>query len=394
MLKKRETFLPYALPYWDKKELQSVEEAVKSNWWSRGPKTGEFEQVFGTFVGAKHTVGMNSCTAALHTALAVKGIGPGDEVITTPMTFCSTANVICHVGARPVFADVCPDTGCIDPQAVEKAVTPRTKAVIPVHYAGQPCDMDAIDAIADAHGLFVLEDAAHATYTTYKGRMIGAKHTVAFSFYATKNVATGEGGMLATDDEEIADRARVFVSHGMSRGAWNRYAKGGSWRYDVEMAGYKYNMTDLQAALGLAQMEHLAYMQERRETYAGIYNGLLSDVPGVRPPVDGGLGRNAWHLYIIRVKENELDIGRDAFIEELHDYNIGTSVHFIPVHLHPFYRAHFGTREGDFPEAEKLFSEIISLPLYPSMTEEDVRYVAGAVREICARHARSGARTV
>ncbi|MFT8887570.1 MAG: DegT/DnrJ/EryC1/StrS family aminotransferase [Ethanoligenens sp.] len=388
MLKKRETFLPYALPYWDEKELESVQAAIRSNWWSRGPKTGEFEQAFGTFVGAKHTVGMNSCTAALHTALAAKGIGPGDEVITTPMTFCSTANVICHVGATPVFADVLPDTGCIDPAAVAKAVTPRTKAVIPVHYAGQPCDMDAIDAIADAQDLFVLEDAAHAVYTTYKGRMVGAKHTVAFSFYATKNIATGEGGMLATDDEELADRARIFVSHGMSRGAWNRYAKGGTWRYDVEVAGFKYNMTDLQAALGLTQLQRLPFMQNRRETYATLYNDLLRGVQGIRPPVDGGLGRNAWHLYIIRVKEKELDIGRDAFIEELHDYNIGTSVHFIPVHLHPFYRQQYGTREGDFPVAEQIFSEIISLPLYPSMTEEDVRYVAGAVREICARHAK------
>ncbi len=389
MLKKRETFLPYCLPYWDEKEIEAVTAAIRSNWWSRGPKTGEFEEAFRKFAGAKYAVATNSCTAALHTALAVRGIGPGDEVITTPMTFCSTANVICHVGAKPVFADVRPDTGCIDPEQVARAVTPRTKAVIPVHYAGQPCDMDAIDEIAEKHGLFVLEDAAHAVYTECRGRKVGSRHTAAFSFYATKNLATGEGGMMTTDDEKLADRARVFISHGMSRGAWNRYAKGGSWRYDVETAGYKYNMTDIQAALGLTQLERLPDMQKKRETYAGLYHGLLSGVRGVRvPPMAHPLGKNAWHLYIIRVKAAELDIGRDEFIEELADYRIGTSVHFIPVHLHPFYRKQYGTKEGDFPAAESLFNEIISLPLYPSMTEEDVRYVAGAVREICARHAR------
>lgn len=388
MLKKRDTFLPYALPCWDEREIMAVQDAIRSNWWSRGPKTSAFEQAFGDFVGAKYAVAVNSCTAALHAALAAQGIGPGDEVITTPMTFCSTVNVICHVGARPVFADVLPDTGTIDPAAVARAVTPRTRAVIPVHYAGQPCDMDAIDAIAEKHNLFVLEDAAHAVCTTYKGRKIGSAHATAFSFYATKNIATGEGGMLTTPDEALAARARVFTSHGMSRNAWNRYAKGGSWRYDVEMAGYKYNMTDLQAALGLVQLGRIDWMQQKREQYAALYTELLTGVRGVRPPAGCALGRNAWHLYVIRVKKEELDIGRDEFIDELHAYNIGTSVHFIPVHLHPFYRAQYGTKEGDYPAAEAMFEEIISLPVYPSMTEEDVRYVAAAVRELCARHAK------
>ena len=387
-MKIRETFLPYALPYWDDSEIQAVTQAIQSNWWSKGPKTFEFEQRFAEFAGAKHAVAVNSCTAALHMALVAKGIGEGDEVITTPMTFCSTVNVIVHAGATPVFADVCEDTGCIDPDAIARAVTERTKAIIPVHYAGLPCDMDRIEAIAKKYNLFILEDAAHAVYTTYKGRPVGSMNTTAFSFYATKNIATGEGGMLTTDDGELADRVRVLTSHGMSRNAWNRYAKGGSWRYDVEFAGYKYNMTDLQAALGLTQLDRLESMQARREQFAALYNRELSGINGVSTPVSPSLGRNAWHLYVIRVDKSKLSIDRDEFIEELNRMNIGTSVHFIPVHLHPFYRRTFGTREGDFPVTERIFDKIISLPLYPSMTDEDVRYVAGAVREISEKYSR------
>jgi dTDP-4-amino-4,6-dideoxygalactose transaminase len=387
-LKIREEFLPYALPYWDDGEINAVIGAIRSNWWSKGPKTLEFEQRFADFAGAQYAVAVNSCTAALHSALVAKGIGEGDEVITTPLTFCSTANVVVHAGARPVFADVCEDTGLIDPQAIERAVTERTKAIIPVHYGGLPCDMDRIGAIADKYGLFILEDAAHAVYTTYKGRRVGSMNTTAFSFYATKNIATGEGGMLTTNDGELAERVRVLTSHGMSRNAWNRYAKGGSWRYDVETAGFKYNMTDLQAALGLTQLDRLEFMQGRREQYAALYNQELKDVAGVSTPINPGLGRNAWHLYVIRIEKNELNIGRDEFIDELTAMNIGTSVHFIPVHLHPFYRRTFGNSEGDFPVAEGIFEKIISLPLYPSMTEGDVQYVAEAVREISRKHVR------
>lgn len=387
-MKMRGEFLPYALPCWGEEEIRGVTEAIRSNWWSRGPKTREFEERFAAFVGAEYAVAVNSCTAALQTALAVRGIGPGDEVITTPMTFCSTANVAVHLGAKPVFADVRADTGCIDPEQIERRVTPRTRAVIPVHYAGQPCDMDTIGEIARRHGLFILEDAAHAVSTTYKGRMVGSMNDTAFSFYATKNISTGEGGMLTTDDGGIADRARVYTSHGMSRNAWNRYAQGGSWRYAVECAGYKYNMTDIQASLGLCQLARLAEMQKVRERYAAIYNEELRGVAGVRTPVDGGLGRSSWHLYVIRVRKDELAIGRDEFIEELRTMNIGTSVHFIPVHLHPFYAETYGYRPGDFPVAERLFEQIISLPLYPSMKEEDVRYVAGAIREISRKHAK------
>jgi dTDP-4-amino-4,6-dideoxygalactose transaminase len=387
-MEKRKEFLPYSQPFWGDEEIKAVSDAIKSNWWSRGPKTAEFEKKFAGYVGAEYAVAVNSCTAALHSALAVNGIGPGDEVITTPLTFCSTVNVIVHCGATPVFADVCGDTGCIDPGKIADAVTERTKAVIPVHYAGQPCDMGRIEAIAKEHGLFLLEDAAHGLYTKCGDRLVGSKNTAAFSFYATKNISTGEGGMLVTDDKEIADKTRVFTSHGMSRNAWNRYAKGGSWHYDVEMAGYKYNMTDIQASLGICQLDRLEFMQERRKKYFDIYNKKLDGVRGVRIPARNLPGRSSLHLYIIRIEKDELDIGRDEFIEELTAMNIGTSVHFIPVHLQPFYREKFGTKDGDFPVAEGIFEKIISLPLYPSMSEEDVEYVADAVREISAKHAR------
>jgi dTDP-4-amino-4,6-dideoxygalactose transaminase len=387
-MKKREEFLPYSQPFWGNEELEAIQDAIKSNWWSRGPKTAEFEKKFADYVGGKYAVAVNSCTAALHTALAAKGIGPGDEVITTPLTFCSTVNVIVHCGATPVFVDVYEDTGCIDPEKIAKAVTDKTKAVIPVHYAGEPCNMERIENIANEHGLFVLEDAAHGLYTKCGDRLVGSKNTSAFSFYATKNISTGEGGMLVTDDEEIAEKARVFTCHGMSHNAWNRYAKGGTWRYDVEVAGFKYNMTDIQASLGICQLDRLETMQKKREKLVKIYNEKLSGVRGVSIPTQNVYGSSSLHLYIIRVDKNELDIDRDAFINEINAMNIGTSVHFIPVHMQPFYRSHFGTKEGDFPVTEGIFEKIISLPLYPSMSEEDVEYVAEAVREISAKHAR------
>jgi dTDP-4-amino-4,6-dideoxygalactose transaminase len=387
-MKKRDEFLPYALPYWDDHEIEAVTDAIRSNWWSKGPKTQEFEKRFAELIGSKYAIAVNSCTAALETALVAKGIGQGDEVITTPFTFCSTVNVIVHTGAKPVFADVEYKSACIDPENIKRAITERTKAIIPVHYGGRPCDMDKINAIAKENGLFVLEDAAHAV-CTYAGKTrVGSLNPAAFSFYATKNVATGEGGMLTTNDEKMAETARVLTSHGMSRNAWNRYAKGGTWRYDVEYAGYKYNMTDIQAALGMCQLDRLDFMQERRRRYAAIYNEELSGVRGVSVPPDTDRGVNSWHLFTILIESGELDIGRDEFIDELTDMNIGTSVHFIPVHLQPFYKRTFGTKRGDFPVAESIFDKTISLPLYPSMTEEDVRYVAGAVREISKKHSK------
>ncbi|MER0466700.1 DegT/DnrJ/EryC1/StrS aminotransferase family protein [Bacillus cabrialesii subsp. cabrialesii] len=384
MVQKRNHFLPYSLPLIGKEEIQEVTETLESGWLSKGPKVQQFEKEFAAFVGAKHAVALNSCTAALFLALKAKGIGPGDEVITSPLTFSSTANTIIHTGATPVFADIDENTLNIDPEKLEAAVTPRTKAVVPVHFGGQSCDMDAILAIAKKHGLFVLEDAAHAVYTTYKQRMIGSiGDATAFSFYATKNLATGEGGMLTTDDEELADNIRVLSLHGMSKAAWNRYSSNGSWYYEVESPGYKMNMFDLQAALGLHQLKRLDEMQKRREEIAGRYQAAFQRIPGLITPFVHADGRHAWHLYVLQVDEKQAGVTRGEMITALKDeYNIGTSVHFIPVHIHPYYQKQFGFKEADFPIALHYYKRTLSLPLYPSMSDEDVNDVIEAVRDI------------
>ncbi|AOY05348.1 DegT/DnrJ/EryC1/StrS aminotransferase family protein [Bacillus subtilis] len=384
MVQKRNHFLPYSLPLIGKEEIQEVTETLESGWLSKGPKVQQFEKEFAAFVGAKHAVAVNSCTAALFLALKAKGIGPGDEVITSPLTFSSTANTIIHTGATPVFADIDENTLNIDPVKLGAAVTPRTKAVVPVHFGGQSCDMDAILAIAQNHGLFVLEDAAHAVYTTYKQRMIGSiGDATAFSFYATKNLATGEGGMLTTDDEELADKIRVLSLHGMSKAAWNRYSSNGSWYYEVESPGYKMNMFDLQAALGLHQLKRLDDMQKRREEIAGRYQTAFQQIPGLITPFVHDDGRHAWHLYVLQVDEKKAGVTRSEMITALKDeYNIGTSVHFIPVHIHPYYQKQFGYKEADFPNAMNYYKRTLSLPLYPSMSDDDVDDVIEAVRDI------------
>ncbi|MHC5545418.1 DegT/DnrJ/EryC1/StrS family aminotransferase [Bacillus subtilis] len=384
MVQKRNHFLPYSLPLIGKEEIQEVTETLESGWLSKGPKVQQFEKEFAAFVGAKHAVAVNSCTAALFLALKAKGIGPGDEVITSPLTFSSTANTIIHTGATPVFADIDENTLNIDPVKLEAAVTPRTKAVVPVHFGGQSCDMDAILAVAQNHGLFVLEDAAHAVYTTYKQRMIGSiGDATAFSFYATKNLATGEGGMLTTDDEELADKIRVLSLHGMSKAAWNRYSSNGSWYYEVESPGYKMNMFDLQAALGLHQLKRLDDMQKRREEIAGRYQTAFQQIPGLITPFVHDDGRHAWHLYVLQVDEKKAGVTRSEMITALKDkYNIGTSVHFIPVHIHPYYQKQFGYKEADFPNAMNYYKRTLSLPLYPSMSDDDADDVIEAVRDI------------
>lgn len=380
---KRTEFLPYALPFIEDKEINEVVDALKSNWLSKGPKTMEFEKRFAEYVGAKHAIAMNSCTAALHIALVSNGIGEGDEVITTPLTFAASANTIIHTGATPVFSDVDSKTLCIDPDKIEEKITEKTKAIVPVHYGGQSCDLDKINKIAKKHNLLVLEDAAHAIYTTHKGKMIGSiGDTTSFSFYATKNICTGEGGMLTTNSDEVAEKARVMSLHGMSRNAWNRFSKGGSWYYEVLYPGYKYNMTDMQAALGLCQLDKLESMQMVRKEYADMYNEAFNELSEIITPVEIEGNRHAWHLYVIRVRSELLKIDRDKFIECLSEENIGTSVHYIPVHLHPYYAERFGYKMGDFPVAEKAFEGMISLPLYPSMKKSDVEDVINAVTRI------------
>lgn len=383
---KREDFLPYCLPLIEDDDIQAVVDSLKSNWVTKGPKTIEFERVFAEYTGTKHAVAFNSCTAGLHTSLVAEGIEEGDEVITTPMTFVSSANVIIHAGATPVFVDIDPSTMNIDHTGIEKKITSRTKAIIPVHIGGLPCEMNEIKALAEKYNLFILEDAAHAVYARYKNQMVGSiGDATAFSFYATKNLMTGEGGMVTTDNDELADKLRQYSLHGMSRNAWNRYTAKGSWFYEITFPGYKYNMTDIQAALGLTQLAKLEAMQKRRQEIAGIYNEEFAELPELELPAQNSYSRHAWHLYVIRLKLERIAVDRAEFIQLLNEENIGTSVHFIPVHLHPYYRDRYGYKRGDFPMAEAVYDRIISLPLYPRMSSADVRDVINAVSRVIAK---------
>ncbi|HET9274816.1 MAG TPA: DegT/DnrJ/EryC1/StrS aminotransferase family protein, partial [Gemmatimonadales bacterium] len=363
----RNEFLPFSPPALGREEIDEVVDTLSSPWITTGPKAARFEREFAGYVGAPGGLGLSSCTAALHTALVTRGLGPGDEVITTPITFAATVNVIEHVGARPVLVDVEPDTLNLDPRRVEQAITPRTRAIIPVHYAGHPVDLDPILALAEAHRLTVIEDAAHALPARYKGRMIGSgTHPVAFSFYATKNLTTAEGGML-TGDPEMLVRARVVGLHGMTGDAWKRYAKGGTWRYDVVLPGFKYNMTDIQASIGIWQLRKLASFHERRRVVAARYSAVFGaedafEIPADRPEVE-----HAWHLYVLRLRPDVLTIDRDRFIDELGRRQIGTSVHFIPIHTHPFYRDKYGWAADAFPIAHGNFLRMLSLPLHPRL---------------------------
>jgi dTDP-4-amino-4,6-dideoxygalactose transaminase len=385
----REEFLPPFAPCLGDEEYEEVLDTLRSGWITMGPKTRQFEQAFARHVGASHAIATSSCTAGLHVALVAGNVGPGDEVITTPLTFCSTANVIIHQGAIPVLADVQPETYNIDPEEIEKRLTPRTKALIPVHLGGQPCEMEAIQALAEQHDLLVIEDAAHALGAEYKGRRIGTFGDVTvFSFYATKNLTTGEGGMVCTEDEDLAERISILRLHGISSDAWKRYSDKGSWYYEVLLPGYKYNMTDVQAALGLHQLAKQERFQELREEYARIYAEAFADLPEITAPYVEDHVRHAWHLYLIRLDLERLAIDRGQFIEALRRENVGASVHFIPLHLHPYYQQQYGFKKGDYPVAEKVYEGIVSLPLYPKMTRRDVDDVIEAVSRVISHSRR------
>lgn len=384
----RSDFLLFSKPAIGQEEIDEVTDTLRSGWITTGPKTRQFEAAFRTRVDAAEAVGLNSCTAGLHLALLAAGVQPGDEVITTPMTFCASANVIEHVGATPRLVDVEPDTLNLDPRAISAAVSSHTRAILAVHYAGHPVDLDPIQDLASQHGLAVVEDAAHALPASYKGRMIGAgPNPVAFSFYATKNLTTGEGGMLTGSPELIA-RARTLGLHGMSRDAWKRYGPGGSWFYTVDEPGFKYNMTDVQAAMGLVQLRKLAGFQRRRRQIVEAYNEAFGGMDALELPVERPDVEHAWHLYVLRLRLGALRIGRDQFIEELTARNIGTSVHFIPIHLHPHYRQKYGFQPDHFPVAYGNYQRMLSLPLHPSLSDSDVGDVIGAVLDVVRRFGR------
>jgi dTDP-4-amino-4,6-dideoxygalactose transaminase len=378
----RTEFLPFSPPCIGEEEIAEVVDTLRSNWITTGPKTKRFETEFAAAIGAPGALALNSCTAGLHTALVTLGIGPGDEVITTPMTFAASVNVIEHVRARPILVDVEPDTLNIDPHQVAAAITPRTRAILPVHYAGHPADLDPINDLAERHHSTVIEDAAHALPAAYGGRRIGAgKNPVAFSFYATKNLTTAEGGML-TADPEFLDRARVVSLHGMSRDAWKRYDKGGSWRYDILLPGFKYNMTDIQASIGLHQLRKLTEFDRRRRAIVAQYQAAFGADDALEIPAERANVCHAWHLYVLRIRPEVLSIGRDQFVQELTRRNIGTSVHFIPIHLHPYYRDKYGFAPRTLPVAFDNFERLLSLPLHPGLTDSDVSDVVSAVLDV------------
>lgn len=396
----RDTFLPFSPPLIGEEEIAEVCDTLRSDWITTGPKVRRFEEEFAAAVGAPAALALNSCTAALHVALAALGIGPGDAVITTPMTFVSSVHVIEHVGARPILADVEPDTLNIDPARVEEAVAEahraglRVRALLPVHLYGHPCDMNPLLEIARAHNLAVIEDAAHALPAQHEGRKVGSFASLTdvpvltcFSFYATKNLTTGEGGML-TGPPGMIDEARVWSLHGMSRDAWDRYSAKGSWYYEVIQPGFKYNLTDIQAALGLQQLPKLGRFQARREEIVRQYTQGLSQFAELSLPVRRPEVEHAWHLYVIRLNHERLRIGRDQFIEELKERRIGTSVHFIPVHLHPYYRDRYGYKPEDFPVAFGEFQRLISLPLNPRLSGQDVADVIEAVGDVVQKFGR------
>ena len=387
----RSSFLPFALPDIDTAEFDQIKECLEFGWITTGPKTKEFEKQFATAVGSKHAIAVNSCTAAMHLSLEAIGLQPGDEVITSPYTFAATTEVIRYFDAIPVLVDINPGCLNISPQAIEAAITPRTKAIMPIHIAGLPAEMNTIRDIAMRHNLAIVEDAAHAFPCAYQGRQIGSPlfppgtnipHLTCFSFYATKTITTGEGGMICTDDDELADRCRIMALHGISRDAWKRYTAEGTWYYEIIAPGYKYNLTDIASGMGIAQLSKAERMWQRRQEIAHKYHKVFSCFPSLQIPVDRQDCSHAWHLYILRLNLDWFEIDRAQFIDELKKRNIGASVHFIPLHLHPYYRDKYGYQPQDFPASYREFLRTISLPLYSKMSDDDVEDVIAAVLDI------------
>lgn len=377
----REKYLVFGQPLIEEPEIDEVVASLRSAWLGTGPKVAAFERLVAEYKGVKHAVAVNSCTAGLHLSCLAAGLRPGDEVITTAMTFCATVNAIIHAGATPVIADIDPQTLNIDPESVRRKITPRTRAIMPVHFAGRPCAMDALAAMADQHGLALIEDCAHAIETEHHGRKAGTfGRCGVLSFYSTKNVVTGEGGMVLTNDSDVAARIKMLALHGMSQDAWKRFSDDGYKHYDVVEVGFKYNMMDLQAAIGIHQIKRVdAYWQRRLHVWER-YNQAFADLPVQRPaPLDAG-SRHALHLYTLLIDPRQSPISRDRFITALHRQNIGTGVHYRAIPVHPVYRDRFGWRPEDYPHALAVGDATVSLPLSARLTDDDVDDVIAAVR--------------
>lgn len=388
----RSEFLVFGKPRIEEEDIAEVVATLRSGWIGMGPRTIQFERDFAAYTGAKHAIAVNSCTAALHLALLAAGVGPGDEVITTPLTFAATANVIEHTGATPIFADIDRRTQILDPARVAEKITPRTKAIVPVHMLGRPAPMDPLLDLARQHNLVIIEDAAHAVETVYRGRHVGTiGHFTAFSFYANKNVTTGEGGMLTTDDDAAADHARRLRLHGISKDAWKRYSSEGFTPYELVEPGYKYNMLDLTAALGLGQLRRVEENWTIRERLVALYNEGLAEVPGLTipalEPLEPG-DRHSWHLYPILIDLDLLNVNRNGFIDALQARNIGSGIHYDALHLQGYYRERYGYTRGSLPNAEWVAERTVSLPLSPAMVETDVDDVIAAVTDIMQTHRR------
>lgn len=378
----RKAFLPFSKPSITKKEIQEVVKTLESGWLTTGKKAKLFEERLAHYVGTKHAVSLSSGTAALFLSLIVNNIQPDDEVITTPFTFISTANVVHHLRARPIFCDIDENTYNIDPDHIEEKISKKTKAIIPVHYSGQPCDMKRIKKIAQKHHLSIVEDAAHAMGAEYYGQKVGSLGNLScFSLFPTKNMTTGEGGFITLNDDKKAQRLIQLRLHGMTKDGWKRYTKEGSWYYEVREAGYKYNLPDINAAIGLVQLKRLDTLNQKRKRLVDYYKKKLSNFQGIRVLNIQPKMKSSWHIFPIWVNKDTLGIDRNRLVQELWNRNIGTSVHFIPLHLQPFYQKTFAYKKGDFPVSEKVFDGIVSLPLFPEMKLSDIDAIVSAIHD-------------
>ena len=381
--------LPFHKSWLEEEEHREVEDTLNSGWLTTGPKTQKFEEAFKDYIGCRHAVALNSCTAGLNLALTVQKFAEGDEVITTPMTFPATANAILLQRLKPVFADIEPGTLTIDPRKIEAKITPRTRAIIPVHFAGHPCDMTPIQELADRHKLVIIEDAAHALESRYKRQKIGSLgNATAFSFYANKNITTGEGGMLVTNDDALAETIRIMRLQGISRDAWKRYGKSGFSHWEHTLAGHKCNMSDLNASIGMHQIKKVERFMTLRKKYVSMYDRAFADVAELETLAVRDYATHAHHLYVISLHLERLTIDRDGFLDAIQSTGIGVALHYVALHLQPYYVKNFNTKPQDFPIASNYSERVITLPLYPKMSSADVERVIGTVKDLIKKFRR------